>query len=151
MSNETLRWKLFPFSLEGKAKIWYKRTTPSKKGNWEALCSSFCLDFFPISKIVCLRLEILSFTQKEDESLIAAWECFDNLVYSGPALSISDPILLQHFYMGLDRKTSEYFNLASQGSFLHISAAKGREFLLNISQTTPTYEAKPKFLEEEEF
>jgi hypothetical protein len=62
MSNETLRWKLFSFSLERKAKIWYKRTTPSKEGNWEALCSSFCLDFFPIFKIVCLRLEILSFT-----------------------------------------------------------------------------------------
>jgi hypothetical protein len=71
ISDETLRWKLFPFSLEGKAKIWYKRTTPSNKGNWEALCSSFCLDFFPISKIVCFRLEILSFMQ-EDESVIAA-------------------------------------------------------------------------------
>jgi hypothetical protein len=53
--------------------------------------------------------------------------------------------------MGLDRKAYEYLNLASQGSFLHISAAKGRELLLNISQATPTYEAKPKFLEEEEF
>jgi hypothetical protein len=72
MSNETLRWKVFPFSLERKAKIWYKRTTLSKEGNWEALCSSFCLDFFPISKIVYLRSEILSFTQEEDESLIAA-------------------------------------------------------------------------------
>jgi hypothetical protein len=53
--------------------------------------------------------------------------------------------------MGLDRKTFEYLNLASQRSFLHISTAKVREFLLNISQATPTYEAKPKFLEEEEF
>jgi hypothetical protein len=72
MSNETLRWKVFPFSLEGKAKIWYKRTAPSKEGNWEALCSSFCLDFFPIAKIVYLCSEILYFTQEEDESIIAA-------------------------------------------------------------------------------
>jgi hypothetical protein len=48
--------------------------------------------------------------------------------------------------MGLDRKTYKYLNLASQGSFVHISAAKGRELLINISQATPTYEAKPKFL-----
>jgi hypothetical protein len=53
--------------------------------------------------------------------------------------------------MGLDRKTSKYLNLASQGSFLHIFPRKGRELLLNISQATPTYEAKPNFLEEEEF
>jgi hypothetical protein len=53
--------------------------------------------------------------------------------------------------MGMDTKTSKYLNLASHGSFLHISTTKGRELLLNISQATPTYEAKPKFLEEEEF
>jgi hypothetical protein len=72
MSIETLRWKFFPFSLEGKAKDWYSRTTPSKEGSWEALCSSFCVDFFSIPKIVRLCLEILSFTQKDNETLVAA-------------------------------------------------------------------------------
>jgi hypothetical protein len=69
MSDETLRWKLFPFSLTGKAKRWYNLTIGSRQGDWEALCSSFCLQFFPISKVVSLRLEILSFKQKEKESL----------------------------------------------------------------------------------
>jgi hypothetical protein len=148
MSDETLRWKLFPFSLEGKAKIWYSRTAPSKEGSWEALCSSFCLDFFPISKIICLCLEILSFTQKDNESLVAAWERFDHLVHSGPSLSIPDLVLLQHFYIGLDGKTS-FLNLASNGSILHTSAPATRELLLKIAQSTP--EAEPiEFLEEKE-
>jgi hypothetical protein len=133
MSNETLRWKLFPFSLEGKAKTWYDRTAPSKDRDWKALCSSFCLEFFPVSKIVCLRFEILSFTQESDESLIAAWEGFDTLVRSGPSLSIPDPVLLQHFYMGLNRETTTFLNLASNGSFLHTPATKARELLLNLS------------------
>ena len=91
----------------------------------------------------------MSFTQEDDESLIAAWERFDNFVHSGPSLSIPDPVLLQHFYMGLDSKTSNYLNLASNGSFLHTPAIKARELLLNLSQITPTYEAKPQeFLEE---
>jgi hypothetical protein len=80
-SDETLRWKLFPFSLEGKVKIWYSRTTPSKEGTWEALCSSFCMDFFFIHKIIHLHLQILSFTRKDNETLVAVWECFDNLVH----------------------------------------------------------------------
>jgi hypothetical protein len=148
MSDKTLRWKLFPFSLEGKAKIWYSRTAPSKEGSWEALCSSFCLDFFPISKIICLCLEILSFTQKDNESLVAAWERFDHLVHSGPSLSIPDLVLLQHFYIGLDGKTS-FLNLASNGSILHTSAPATRELLLKIAQSTP--EAEPiEFLEEKE-
>jgi hypothetical protein len=32
MSDETLRWKLFPFSLEEKAKIWYSRPHRVRKG-----------------------------------------------------------------------------------------------------------------------
>jgi hypothetical protein len=150
MSDETLRWKLFPFSLEGKDKIWYSRTAPSKEGSWEALCSSFFLDFFPISKIICLRLEIISFTQKDNESLVATWERFDNLVHSGPSLSIPDPVLLQHFYIGLDGKTSSFLNSASNGSFLHTSAPVARELLLKIAQSTP--KAEPiEFLEEKKF
>ena len=61
MSDETLRWKLFPFSLMGKAKRWYNLTIGSRQGDWEALCSSFCLQFFPISRVVRLRSEVLSF------------------------------------------------------------------------------------------
>jgi hypothetical protein len=45
--------------------------------------------------------------------------------------------------MGLNRETTTFFNLASNGSFLHTPAIKARELLLNLSQITPTYEAKP--------
>ena len=54
MSDEILRWKLFPFSLTGRAKQWYSQTVGSMKGDWEMLCSKFCLHFFPISKGVSL-------------------------------------------------------------------------------------------------
>ena len=103
MLDETLRWKLFPFSLMGKAKHWYNLTIGSKQGDWKALCSSFCLQFFPISRVVRLRLEILSFKQNKKESLGMAWERFNTLVNTSPDLAIQDPILLQHFYMGLNR------------------------------------------------
>ena len=106
MSDETLQWKLFPFYLKGRAKCWYKQTIGSRQGDWEALCSSFCLHFFPISRVVSLRSEVLTCKQKEKESLGMAWECFNALINIGPDLAIQDPILLQHFYMGLDRKTS---------------------------------------------
>ena len=65
MSDKTLRWKLFPFSLMGRAKRWYRQTVGSMKGDWEMLCSKFCLAFFPISRVVRLRFDVLSFKQKE--------------------------------------------------------------------------------------
>ena len=33
MSDETLRWKLFPFSLTGRAKYWCNQTIGSRQGN----------------------------------------------------------------------------------------------------------------------
>ena len=54
MSDKTLRWKLFPFSLTGRTKQWYSLTVGSMQGDWETLCSKFCLCFFPISKVVSL-------------------------------------------------------------------------------------------------
>ena len=37
MSQETLKWKLFPFSLTGLAKLWYTRNVGSVHGEWEVL------------------------------------------------------------------------------------------------------------------
>jgi hypothetical protein len=54
MSDNTLRWKLFLFSLTGRAKHWYGQTVGSMQGDWETLCSKFYLRFFSISKVVSL-------------------------------------------------------------------------------------------------
>ena len=88
MSDETLWWKLFPFSLTGRAKRWYNKTIGSMQGDWEMLCSKFCLAFFPIYRIVNLRIKVLTFKQKEKESLGASWDHFNSLITTGPDLAI---------------------------------------------------------------
>jgi hypothetical protein len=49
--------------------------------------------------------------------------------------------------MGLTRKTIEYLNTAIGGSFMHISAKKGRSILMKILADLP--EEREKLLEEE--
>jgi len=66
---------------------------------------------------------------EEKESLGMAWECFNALINTGPNLAIQVPILLQHFYMGLDSKTSKHLDTASGGSFLHVSTNLGGSIL----------------------
>jgi hypothetical protein len=79
-----------------------------------------------------------------------AWDCFNALINSGPDLALQDPILLQYFYMGLNRKTLKFLNLASGGLFLHVSAKKGRSILDKILEDTPSpEEIEEKPLEEE--
>jgi hypothetical protein len=73
MTQQTLKWKLFPFSLVGGMKKWYYSSVGSIEGSWEKLREKFCLTFFPMSRVVTLRLEILSFKQLDKESLETAW------------------------------------------------------------------------------
>jgi hypothetical protein len=106
----------------GEAKRWYKLTIGNSQGDWGAVCSSFCLQFFPTYRVVKLCVEVLTFKQKKKESLGKAWERFNTLLNSGPALTILEPILLQHFFMGLTRKTIEYLNTVAGGLFMNVSA-----------------------------
>ena len=103
----------------GRAKQWYDLTVGSMQGDWETLCSKFCLRFFPISKVVSLQKEVLNFRQLEEESLGTSWNYFNDLIITGLDLAIQDPILLQHFYMGLSKDFMESLNAASRGAFLH--------------------------------
>jgi hypothetical protein len=59
------------------------------------------MDFYPLSKVVDLRIKIILFKQGDNESMSSSWECFELLCKSGPDLSLQDHILLQHFYIGL--------------------------------------------------
>jgi hypothetical protein len=138
MLDETLRWKLFR---------WYLLNIGNGQGDWGTLCSSFYLQLFPTYRVVKLRVEVLTFKQKKKESLGKAWECFNTLLNSSPNLTIPEPTLLQHFFMGLTRKTIEYLNTAAGGSFMHVSAKKGRSILTKILQDLP--KEREKLLEEE--
>ena len=77
-----------------------------------------------------------------------ACERFNTLINTGPDLAIQDPILLQHFYMGLDRESSTLLNTASGGSYLHVSANAGRSILAKILENIPK-EEEDKPLEDE--
>jgi len=49
ITQETLKWKLFPFFLIGRAKQWYTHTVGGVNGNWEELRFKFGLAFFPLT------------------------------------------------------------------------------------------------------
>jgi hypothetical protein len=55
MTQQTLKGKLFPFSLTGGAKKWYSSSVGSIEGSWEKVREKFCLTFFPRSRVVALR------------------------------------------------------------------------------------------------
>nr|GFB74836.1 reverse transcriptase domain-containing protein [Tanacetum cinerariifolium] len=66
--NTTIKLLLFPFSLEGEARIWIDKEPPRSILTWEDLVSKFINQFFPHSKTTYLRNEIINFLQKPNET-----------------------------------------------------------------------------------
>nr|GEU62597.1 reverse transcriptase domain-containing protein [Tanacetum cinerariifolium] len=71
---------LFPFSLEGEARIWLDKEPPRSILTWEDLVSKFINQFFPPSKTTYLRSEITNFLQKPNDTFNEAWERFKDLL-----------------------------------------------------------------------
>jgi hypothetical protein len=149
MSDKTLRWKLVPFSLMGRAKQWYNLTVGNMQGVWETLCSKFCSCFFPISKVVNLQKKVLNFRQLEEESLGTSWDHFNELIITSPNFAIQYPVLLQYFYMGLSKDSMESLDAAYRGAFLHLSTSEARAMLDRISGKTSCTSIYYELLKEE--
>ena len=91
MSHDTLKWKLFPFSLIERAKQWYMHTVGSVNRSWDELRDKFCISFPAQSRIVSLRRDVFYFQQNEKESIGAAWARFSLLLIL--ALTCRYPIM----------------------------------------------------------
>nr|GEY88422.1 reverse transcriptase domain-containing protein [Tanacetum cinerariifolium] len=78
--NTTVKLFLFPFSLEGEARIWLDKEPPRSILTWEDLVSKFINQFFPPSKTTYLRNEITNFLQNSNETFNEAWEHFKDLL-----------------------------------------------------------------------
>ncbi|GJN25277.1 hypothetical protein PR202_gb13082 [Eleusine coracana subsp. coracana] len=127
------RWLLFPFSLGGKVKEWHKATSREAKGKWSELVGNFCLHYFPLPKVLKLRREVVNFLQKDEESLVEAWTCFQTLLKQGPDLSIDENMCAQTFYMAI-KASRMHLDGSSRGSFLRLTAKAGIELLGKIAE-----------------
>nr|GEZ01976.1 reverse transcriptase domain-containing protein [Tanacetum cinerariifolium] len=82
VSNTTIKHLLFPFSLEGEARIWLDKEPPRSILAWEDLVSKFINHFFPPSKTTYLRNEITNFLQKPNEMFRCPIESKSKVRYS---------------------------------------------------------------------
>ena len=147
MHHKIMKWKLFPFSLTGRAKDWYSITVRSVEGDQNILKEEFCLRYFHSSKIVKLRIEALSFEQREEESLGAAWARYTELISSGLDLGIPEAMHIQHFAYGLRTTSATFLDKSSGGSFLHKTMSEAKAILdgiLKNTEYTGVYEDPPE-------
>ncbi|GJU64711.1 reverse transcriptase domain-containing protein [Tanacetum coccineum] len=109
---------LFPFSLEGAARIWLEKEPPRSILTWDDLVSKFINKFFPPSKTANLRNEITRFQQRFDETFYEAGDRFNDLLRACPHHGFSKLHQLDNFYNALNYNDQDSLNSAAGGNFL---------------------------------
>ena len=100
-TDDSVRLRLFPFSLKDKAKAWLNSLSPRSITSWELLVTKFLSKFFPMAKTNALRREIADFYQDEQEKFYESWERFKDLILKCPHHGFETWRLVQYFYNGL--------------------------------------------------
>ncbi|GJW88046.1 reverse transcriptase domain-containing protein [Tanacetum coccineum] len=116
--NTSIKLLLFPFSLEGEARIWLDKEPPRSILTWDDLVSKFINQFFPPSKTTYLRNEIINFLQKPNETFNEAWERFKGLLRQCPHHGFSELHQLDTFYNSLNTNDHYALDSAAGGNFL---------------------------------
>ncbi|XP_062112692.1 uncharacterized protein LOC133823859 [Humulus lupulus] len=129
VSDDAIRFRLFPFSLRERAKSWLNSLEANTITTWDALAQKILAKFFPPAKAAKLRGEINNFSQIEGESLYDAWERFKDLIKKCPHHGIEKWMLVHNFYNGLCGTTRTIIDAAAGEAFMTKSANKANELL----------------------
>ncbi|GKA48084.1 reverse transcriptase domain-containing protein [Tanacetum coccineum] len=113
-----IKLMLFPFSLEGSARIWLEKEPPRSILTWDDLVLKFINQFFPPSKMKNLCNEITRFQQRFDESFYEAWDRFNDLLRACPHHGFLELHQLDTFYNALNANDQDSLNSAAGGNFL---------------------------------
>ncbi|GJW01900.1 reverse transcriptase domain-containing protein [Tanacetum coccineum] len=116
--STSVKLMLFPFSLEGAARIWLEKEPPRSILTWDDLVSKFINKFFPPSKTTNLRNEIMKFQQRFDETFYKAWDRFNDLLRACPHHGFSKLHQLDTFYNALNSNDQDSLNSTAGGNFL---------------------------------
>ncbi|GJW44685.1 reverse transcriptase domain-containing protein [Tanacetum coccineum] len=116
--NSSIKLMLFPFSIEGAARIWLEKEPPRSILTWEDLVSKFINQFFPPFKTKNLRNEITNFQQNFEETFSEAWDRFKDLLRACPHHGFMELHQLDTFYNALNPTDQDSLNAAAGGNLL---------------------------------
>ncbi|GKC00554.1 reverse transcriptase domain-containing protein [Tanacetum coccineum] len=132
--NDVIKLMMFPYSLEGVARIWYDKEPPNYILTWDDLVIKFVNQFFPPSKTTHLKNEISRFTQKFDETFGEAWERFKEMLRACPHHGFSELTQIDTFYNGLNDNDQDSLNAAAGGNLLSKTTREALNIIENKSK-----------------
>src|SRR4051812_11019699 len=122
--------KIFPFSLQGDAKIWFNSHDPGCVCSPQDMIYYFFAKYFPAHKKQAALKEIYNFVQIKEESLPQAWGRLLKLLNALPDHPLKKNEILDIFYNGLTDASRDYLDSCA-GSLFRERTPDEAEILLN--------------------
>nr|GEW39579.1 DNA-directed DNA polymerase [Tanacetum cinerariifolium] len=132
--NDAIKLMLFPYSLEGAARIWYEKEPSNSILTWDDLVNKFVNQFFPPSKTTHLKNEISQFTQRFEETFGEAWERFKEMLRACPHHGFSELAQIDTFYNGLNEQDQDSLNAVAGGNLLSKTTREALKIIKNKSK-----------------
>jgi len=95
---------------------------------------AFLARFFPHSKIVQLRNQIIRFTQKDGKSLYDAWERFNEMLRRYPHHGLEKWLIIHTFYNGLLSTTKMNVDAAACGALMNKTYTRAYALIEDMTQ-----------------
>jgi hypothetical protein len=102
VDGDIIKLKLFPFSLTGRAKDWLLSLPRNSIDSWVKCKDAFIGKYYPPSKIIALRSDIMKFRQFDNEHVAQAWERMKSMIKNCPTHGLTTWMIIQTFYAGLN-------------------------------------------------
>ncbi|XP_073130778.1 uncharacterized protein [Henckelia pumila] len=135
VTSDVVRLRLFPFSLQGEAIEWLRDLPEGSITTWNGLVEVFMHKYFPPTKVTQLRNAIMSFRQKDGESLNAAWSRFKKMLRVCPVHDLSIDQQVDTFYYGVDSSVRSMLDAAANGSLYRKTPAAALEIISNMAES----------------
>ncbi|XP_071905856.1 uncharacterized protein [Coffea arabica] len=139
VTEEQIRLRAFPFSLKDAAKDWLYYLPAGSITTWAQLKKKFLKKFFPASRAASLRKEICGIKQYPGESLYDYWERFNKLCTRCPQHQISEQLLIQYFYEGLQSTDRSIIDAASGGALANKTPREAWELIEAMAENSQQF------------
>ena len=133
VDKDVIKLSLFPYSLRDGAKSWLNTLAPGTTDSWNSVAENFLIKYFPPTRKVRFRNEIVVFQQFEDETLSEAWERFKEMLRKCPHHGLPHCIQMETFYNGLNIATKQVVDASANRAILSKTYKEAYEILERIA------------------
>ncbi|GJS39716.1 reverse transcriptase domain-containing protein [Tanacetum coccineum] len=134
VSQDSISLNLFPFSLTHEAESWFYHLKTHSIHTWEEMILKFLSKYYPHSRTLQLRKDILNFQQLPMESVFQAWERFKSCLRKCPDHRISLIDQMFTFYHGIKMVDRDKIMVAADGNIMRKTPQEAYDLIENMTR-----------------